>query len=236
MSIFPLEARNIAVHIRKTPIIKDVSLTLKGGGVHVLIGPNGAGKTTLMRALHGVQRISQGQIEWSVPAHQAQMAQGFVFQSPVMLRRSVLHNLTYPLTITGLRQAEAEPIAHDWAERFGLSGKLNQMAPSLSGGEQLKLALARALIRKPELVFLDEPSAALDGRSVREFEEAISRATSHSVTFMLCTHDMGQARRLADHVHFMYHGRIHEQAPADVFFNQPSTPEAQRFLRGDILE
>ena len=236
MSIFPLNVAGISVNIRKKPIIQEVSMTLPRGGVHVLIGPNGAGKTTLMRALHGVQRTSAGRIEWAVPAAQAQMAQGFVFQSPVMLRRSVLHNLTYPLTLHGMRQSEAEPMARDWAARFGLDAQLDQMAPSLSGGEQLKLALARALIRGPELVFLDEPSAALDGRSVREFEEAIQLAKAQGVTFVLCTHDMGQARRLADYVHFMYKGRIHEHGAAEHVLHSPSTLEAQRFLRGDILE
>lgn len=236
MSIFPLTAKDVSVRVRGKRLIEDVSFELKKGGVTALIGPNGAGKTTLMRALHGVQRLSGGTLDWAVPARAAQNAQGFVFQHPVMLRRSVIENLAYPLRLHGVDRRSALAQAQDWAQKIGLGEKMTQMAPSLSGGEQLKLALARALIRNPELVFLDEPSAALDGRSVREFEEAILAATQQGVTFMLCTHDMGQAKRLSQHVIFMLRGQIQCEAPATEFFNTPPTSEAAGFLRGDILE
>ncbi|KKK86079.1 hypothetical protein LCGC14_2766850, partial [marine sediment metagenome] len=102
--------------------------------------------------------------------------------------------------------------------------------------EQQKLALARALICKPKLLFLDEPCAALDGRATREIEMILQTAKADGTRLILSTHDLGQARRLADDVLFLVGGRIHEAGRADTFFNQPETEEAQAFLRGDIVE
>ena len=126
-------------------------------------------------------------------------------------------------------------VAH-WAARIGLSAELDVPAPRLSGGEQQKLALARALIRRPDTVFLDEPCSNLDGRSTREIEDILCDASAAGARIIMTTHDLGQARRLADRVLFLNKGQVEEQGPADRFFTAPKSPGAIAFLNGDIIE
>lgn len=236
MQLFPMHARGIESRRRGQVLVGPIDLTLDGQGACVVIGPNGAGKTTLLRLLHGTARLSAGQIDWACPTEEARHHQAFVFQRPVMLRRTVMENLIYPLRLRGVALAEARARARDWAGRVGLERLLDRAAPVLSGGEQQKLALARALITEPKALFLDEPCAALDGRATREIEEILTHAKSTGTRLILSTHDMGQARRLADEVLFLLGGRVHESAPAETFFNQAETPQARAFLRGDIVE
>lgn len=235
-ALFPLQVTNAVTRRRGKTLVGPISLRLDGGTTLAVIGPNGAGKTSLLRLLHGTARLSAGRIDWACPIEQARAAQSFVFQRPVMLRRSVLENLIYPLRARGMAPATAQTEAKAWANRVNLSGMLARPATSLSGGEQQKLALARALITKPEVVFLDEPCAALDGRSTREIEDILFEAKASGMQLVLATHDMGQARRLADDVLFLIHGHAHETAPAAEFFAQPNTTSAAVFLRGDIVE
>ncbi|WP_299417964.1 ATP-binding cassette domain-containing protein [uncultured Sulfitobacter sp.] len=236
VSLFPLKVRGAATVRRGRRLVGPVDLELGGAGATVVMGPNGSGKTSLLRLLHGSARLTEGSIAWACDAAQAQRAQGFVFQRPVMLRRSVLENLIYPLRTRGVEKATACKRAEDWAVRVGLEAMLEQSATSLSGGEQQKLALARAMISEPELLFLDEPTAALDGRATREVESVLQQARMAGTRLILSTHDLGQARRLADEVLFMMHGKIHEQASAAQFFDTPASVQAQAFLRGDIVE
>ena len=202
----------------------------------MVIGPNGAGKTTLLKVLHGVERISSGSVSWSVPSQTAREGQAYVFQSPIMLRRSVRENLAYPLQLLGLNKADISARVTKWAARIGLSAALHVPAPRLSGGEQQKLALARALIRLPNTLFLDEPCANLDGSSIREIEEILREAVHAGTQIIMTTHHLGQARRLADHVVFLNNGQIEEQASAAPFFDAPSSVGASAFLNGDIVE
>ncbi|SNS26982.1 ATP-binding cassette domain-containing protein [Tropicimonas sediminicola] len=235
-ALFPVVLDSAETARRGQVLAGPVNLTLDGQGICVVLGPNGAGKTSLLRLMHGAARLTAGSIRWSCPTPQARRAQAFVFQRPVMLRRTVLENLAYPLRIRGVRRREAMQRAADWAGRVGLGGMLDRQAPVLSGGEQQKLALARALIAEPALLFLDEPCASLDGRAMREIEEILLAARAAGTSLILSTHDMGQARRLADEVVFMLHGKVHEAGPAHDFFNQTATPEARAFLHGDIVE
>ena len=201
-----------------------------------IFGPNGAGKTSLLRMLHGAARLNAGKITWACSTEQAHHDQTFVFQRPVMLRRSVEENLIYPLRLRGIARKEARLQAHQWAERVGLQDMLHRPAPVLSGGEQQKLALARALIVKPKLVFLDEPCASLDGRATREIEEILQEASATGTRLIMSTHDMGQARRLADEVIFMLHGKVHEFGPAEKVLETPETAQLRAFIKGDIVE
>jgi tungstate transport system ATP-binding protein len=175
-------------------------------------------------------------LQWACATAQARHHQAFVFQRPVMLRRSVIDNIAYPLIVRGTAKAAARTQAADWAERIGLAGMLDRAATVLSGGEQQKLALARALIIAPKVLFLDEPCAALDGRATREIEALLTAAKAEGTRLVMATHDMGQARRLGDEVWFMLGGKLHEAGRADVFFAGPQTPAAQAFLKGDIVE
>jgi tungstate transport system ATP-binding protein len=236
VNLFPLKVRGAVSARRGKVLVGPVDIDLQGAGTTVVMGPNGSGKTTFLRLLHGAARLSKGQIEWSCDKVQAQRNQAFVFQRPVMLRRTVLENLIYPLRMRGVPRVPAIIEAEDWAARVGLADMLPRNATNLSGGEQQKLALARAMITKPKLLFLDEPTASLDGRATREIEEVIRSARAQGTHLILSTHDLGQARRLADEVLFLLHGQVHEHANAQIFFDAPETAQARAFLRGDIVE
>ena len=234
-ALFPLVVRQAATRRRGQRLIGPLDWTWDGTGACVVLGPNGAGKTTLLRLLHGIARLSEGTVEWACGDEAARNAQAFVFQRPIMLRRSVLENLAYPLRRAGMSRRAARTAAEDWAKAVGLGHMLDRSAPALSGGEQQKLAIARALITEPELLFLDEPTASLDGRATREIEDILRRAMESGTRVILATHDMGQARRLGDRVVFLLDGKVHETASSDSFFEAPKTPEAEAFLRGDIV-
>lgn len=235
-TLFPLKVRGATTSRRGKVLVGPVDLDLDGRGTCVVIGPNGSGKTSFLRMLHGAARLGKGEITWACPTEEARHHQAFVFQRPVMLRRSVEDNIAYPLLSHGANRVDARARARDWAGRVGLGEMLERHAPVLSGGEQQKLALARALIAEPKLLFLDEPCAALDGRATREIEEILVAAKASGTRLILSTHDMGQARRLADEVVFLLHGKVHETGPSADFFEHPRTMQARAFLNGDIVE
>lgn len=234
--LFPLVARDALVRRRGKVLIGPVDLTLERDGVTVVIGPNGAGKTSFLKMLHGIVRLKSGSVDWACDPHEAQQKQSFVFQTPVMLRRSVVENLIYPLRLAGTSKTAAKNLAEDWINRIGLTDAKDRSATVLSRGEKQKLALARALISDPDVLFLDEPCASLDGRATREIETILQETSASGTRVILSTHDMGQARRLATEVVFLLSGKIHETAPADQFFTSPETAQARAFLAGDIVE
>ncbi|TDK50178.1 ATP-binding cassette domain-containing protein [Antarcticimicrobium luteum] len=216
-------------------IVGPISLRLGGEGITMAMGPNGAGKTTLLRALHGLERVSSGQIHWDEDARALRERQAFVFQTPILMRRSVLDSIAYPLRLRGVRRGAARERAAECAENVGLRVSLRKDVSTLSGGEKQKMALARALIMDPALLFLDEPSANLDGRSTREIEEILDHFRARGTRIVMSTHDIGQARRLADDVVFMHHGHLVEQAPSAAFFDAPQSQQAKAYLQGDIV-
>ncbi len=236
MTMFPLIAKGATVRRRGKVLVGPVDLTLGQTGTTMVIGPNGAGKTTLLKLLHCIERMNGGTLDWACPVAEAQQRQAFVFQTPVMLRRNVRDNIAYPLLLTKTPRAEARARAEDWAGRVGLGDAVMRPAHLLSGGERQKLALARALIRAPEVLFLDEPCASLDGRATREIEEILLGVAARGTRIIMSTHNMGQAQRLGSEVIFVLGGRIHEYSPAQDFFAEPQTEQARAFLRGDIVE
>lgn len=233
--ILPLELTDICVTRKGKRILGPVSHKVAPQGVSVVIGPNGAGKTTLLRAMHGMERLSGGHIRWAIPEPQTRAKQAFVFQRPTMLRRSVLDNIAYPLVVSGMPRAEARARAAERAREVGLEDRLHMPAQYLSGGEGQKMALMRALIRDPEILFLDEPCANLDGPATRDIEAILTRARGAGTAIVMSTHSMGQARRLADHMVFLHHGQIIEHGPTEPFFTAPQTPEARAHIQGDLI-
>lgn len=236
MDLFPLSVVGATTRRHGKVLVGPIDLEMEGSGTCVIVGPNGAGKTMLLRLLHGIARLHSGHVRWSCDTDAAHNAQAFVFQRPVMLRRSVIENIAYPIRMRGARKADALDRAADWAQRVGLKDMIDRPAHVLSGGEQQKLAVARALICKPKLVFLDEPCASLDGRATREIEEILENARAAGTRLILSTHDMGQARRMASQVVFLLGGRVHETGAAADFFEHARTPQARSFLKGDIVE
>lgn len=235
MSVLPLRLDGATLVRRGERLVGPVDWTLAGDGITVVMGPNGSGKTSLLRLVGGLQRPGSGRLDWAVPAEEARRAMAFVFQRPVMMRRSVVRSIALPLRLAGVGRRAARDRAEAQAERFGLGAKLGQPAPSLSGGEMQKLALARALVTGPQLLLLDEPTAALDGRATQEIEAHLTEAAEGGTRIVMSTHDKGQARRLGTEALFLLWGRLHERGEADGFFAGPATAEAAAFLQGDIV-
>ena len=232
-NMFPLTLSKLSVRRLGKTVLGPIDLVIDQGGPTMVIGPNGSGKTTLLRVMHGIERISEGTAEWAEPDH---ANHAYVFQSPVVLRRTVAENLSYPLRVIKRAKPEINSAVEYWIEQIGLGKVANRSATRLSGGERQKLAIARALIRNPEVLFLDEPCSNLDGQSTREIETLLLETAKAGTRIIMSTHDMGQARRLAADIIFMKSGHIAEKGLAPDVFSTPQTPELQAFLKGDILE
>ncbi len=227
-SILPLQVDHIGVTRDAQHLLSDVSFTLPQGGITAIIGPNGAGKTLTLRVCHGLIVPDAGRIHW---AHDEPLRRAMVFQRPVMLRRSVRANIVHTVAaIHGdARRVDAA------LERFGLVAMADRPARLLSGGEQQRLAIARAWAQAPELLFLDEPTSQLDPGQTREIETLIETLAAEGITILMTTHDLGQARRLAHRILFFNRSRLIEDSAASDFFTAPATREAQAFLAGELL-
>ena len=232
--MFPVEATGLTFADRGRTLVDGVSLRLERGPRTVVMGPNGAGKSLLLRMLHGIVQPSSGAVTWAgdVASEAVRAKQAMVFQRPTLLRRSVEANIRFVLR--GLDASEARERTAQILSRSRLQHLAQAPARLLSGGEQQRLALARALALDPAILFLDEPCASLDPASTQAVEELIETAHAEGTKIVLVTHDIGQARRLADEVIFLHHGRIIEQAPAAQFFAAPSTTAARAYLGGLI--
>jgi tungstate transport system ATP-binding protein len=216
------------------PVLTGIDLVLAAGGRTVLLGPNGAGKSTLLRVLHGLIPPSAGSITWG-DATTRPPGQAMVFQRPVMLRRSAGDNVRYALDLAGVHGAEADARIAEALDEVGLRTLAARPARVLSGGEQQKLAFARVWALRPEILFLDEPTASLDPAAARSVEKIIADIHRRGTTIVMTTHNLVQAKRLADDVLFLHGGRITERTPAREFFMTPRSPEAVAFLEGERL-
>jgi tungstate transport system ATP-binding protein len=231
-SILPLRAEGLTYAVRGKTLLDDVAFEI-GRGRTVIMGPNGAGKTLTLRLCHGLIAPSFGMIRWAGPVQaNGRQRHAMLFQRPVLLRRSVFGNLTYALSLAGLPRPERKRKAQEALDRFGLADLASRPARLLSGGEQQRLALARAWTLSPEVLFLDEPTAALDPAATRIIEEMVRALEADGISVVMTTHDLGQARRLAEVVLFLHNGRLLEQALADEFFSKPRTEAARAFIKG----
>jgi tungstate transport system ATP-binding protein len=232
--LLPLEVRGLTFGIRGTHLIDGIDLRMGLEGFTVVMGPNGAGKSLLLRLLHGLLKPTEGDIRWNgvAPDEEVRKRQALVFQRPVLLRRSVLANVEFVLRLRAGKQPDR---ARALLEHFGLADKADRPARRLSGGEQQRLALARALALEPEVLFLDEPTASLDPASIAAIEDIVTEARHAGTKMVFVTHDVGQARRLADDVVFLHRGRLAEHTPAHRFFERPDSQEARDYLAGRLL-
>jgi tungstate transport system ATP-binding protein len=235
VSDLPLVIEDVSLLARDVTILRDLTLTIGVGGPTALIGPNGSGKSSLIRLAMGLIAPTFGRITWGGRAESDGRRRAMMFQRPVMLRRSAAGNVAYALAAAGVeRAARASAVAELLAE-VGLSHVADRPARRLSGGEQQRLALARALARDPQILFLDEPTASLDPAATKAVEDIIRAVAQAGVKIVMATHDLGQARRLAGEIAFMLRGTVHECAAAERFFTAPATPEAAAFIRGDLV-
>ncbi len=224
-----LRLESLGLAERGHTIVREINLSFAARRT-LILGPNGAGKSTLLRLIHGLLKPSVGSVRWTEPLRQA-----MVFQRPIMLRTTVFKNVLYGLKLVRVGDGERERRAHEALERVGLAHLHGRAARVLSGGEQQRVALARAWALEPQLLFLDEPTASLDPASSREVERIIGEFADAGTRILMTTHNLGQARRLADEVVFIDEGRAVEQSPAADFFRQPRDARAAAFIREELL-
>mgnify|MGYP001254400651 FL=1 len=233
-AMLPIQISGLSYRAGGRTLIDQIDLEIASKGITVIMGPNGAGKSLLLRLLHGLLPPTSGSIRWDgQPASDThRRRQAMVFQRPVLLRRSVAANIEFALDLHG----NQDPARRDTVlSAVDLQDYAAQPARRLSGGEQQRLALARALATDPEVLFLDEPTANLDPAATAVIEAAVGRIRDAGTKAVFVTHDIGQARRLADDIVFMHRGRICETGYAVTFFDTPRTSEAQQFLQGELV-
>ena len=234
-SVLPLALEGVSYASNGQAIISEVSLAIDAGPSTIILGANGAGKSVLMRLMHGLLAPTSGRVRWNEPAAASlRRRQAMVFQRPVMLRRSALANVIYALKVAGVPAAEREAQAVAALDEVGLRQVAQRPARVLSGGEQQRLALARAWALHPEVLFLDEPTANLDPSAVREIETVIRAFDAAGTKIVMATHNLGQARRLGDEVIYLQAGRVMERGPIEQFFARPATAEAAAFMKGEL--
>ena len=234
-SDLPLILDEVTVRARGVTILNGINLSLDAGAPTLLIGPNGSGKTTLLRVAMGLRLPSSGRVTWGGRAQAAPDRRAILFQRPAMLRRSAGGNVRYALAAADVPRAERAARVDALLAEVGLSGFAKRPARRLSGGEQQRLALARALALDPAVLFLDEPTASLDPAATKAIEDIVREVTARGVKVVMSTHDLGQARRLAGDVVLLHRGRLIEYSQAEDFFTAPRSAEARTFIAGDLL-
>jgi tungstate transport system ATP-binding protein len=230
-SILPLSVGGLSFEADDKRLLDDVSFTLPKGGVTAIIGPNGAGKSLTLRLCHGLLAPSAGSVRWQTDTGRRRHA--MVFQRPVMLRRSAKANIMHALRAVGMTEAASRADAA--LARFGLAALAERPARLMSGGEQQRLAIARAWALEPELLFLDEPSSQLDPGATRQIEQIIAALAAEGMTILMTTHDLGQARRLSQRILFLNRGRLIDDAPTEIVFAGKASADARAFIAGDLL-
>jgi len=234
-SDLPLVLEDVSLQAGATMILDRLSLAITPGAPTLIVGPNGAGKTSLLRLCMGLATPSAGRISWGGRTDSKPARRAILFQRPVMLRRTVAANVGYALARVGAPRSQRMPRVAALLDRVGLADLAQRPARRLSGGEQQRLALARALARDPEILLLDEPTANLDPAATRSVEEIVLMAAQSGIKIVMASHDLGQVRRLAGDVVFLVRGALCEQDRAADFLDKPTTPEAAAFLRGDLV-
>jgi len=233
--MLPLQLEQLSFAAGDTAIIRGISARIETGPRSIILGPNGAGKSVLMRLCHGLLTPTGGRIIWQGARNgDVRRRQAMVFQRPVMLRRSALDNVIYGLQLAGKSRRECELRAMDVLEVVGLAQHAARPARVLSGGEQQRLALARAWALGPDVLFLDEPTANLDPASTHDIENIINAIHASGTKIIMTTHNLGQARRLGDEILFMSNGRLMEHTAIDRFFKEPASAEAAAFITGEL--
>ena len=243
-----LAAEQLYVSFDGRNVLDGCSVDVRAGELHVVLGPSGAGKTTLLRTLNMLEEPGAGRVlfdradvTWrrrqrglTGPQKEARARCAMVLQKPVVFRRSVLENAAFGLRVRGVPKAAANERARLALERLGIGHLGGRPAPRLSGGEQQRLAFARATVLDLRFLLLDEFTANLDPPNVLALERA-ARDFAHrrGGGVLLVTHDLFQARRLADRVSLLAGGAIVESAPRDGFFARPADERTRRFLSGE---
>ncbi|MCP5075310.1 MAG: ATP-binding cassette domain-containing protein [Rhodobacteraceae bacterium] len=231
-----LQIRNAGYKADGAVLLNPLSLELDCRGLTVILGANGAGKSLFLHLCHGMLEGHTGQVLWdNLPAEKSRRQRGFMFQHPAVLRRSVFANVEFALTAQGIPRGEHSQRVAEVLEQARLSHKVKTPAAALSGGEIRRMGLARALVTGPEVILMDEPAAGLDPASASALEQMVGEITSTGTGILMVSHDLAQARRLADRVLFFDGGSLIEDARADQFFANPASETATAYLEGRLL-
>ena len=225
--LFSLDA--VTVQFGHIPALKNCTLRVNAGECLALVGANGSGKSTLLRTLHGLVQPISGKFQ-----HDVQPRQAMLHQRPHMLRASVLNNVALGLWLHGAPWAQAKVQALPALARVGLADLASRNAKALSGGQHLRVALARAWALKPQVLLLDEPTASLDPTAKREVERLMAEFSEAGMTLIFSSHNLGQVKRLASRVIYLEQGRLIADLPVDAFFGGRLPAAAENFLKGEL--
>jgi tungstate transport system ATP-binding protein len=233
----PVEVDGLVYETGGKRVIDGLNVSIDSRQITAIMGPNGAGKSVFLRLLHGLIAPTEGEILWAGRTMDREIArrQAMVFQRPVLLRRSVAANVSHALGLRGIMRPERAIRVDEALKLAGLEAYATTPARVLSGGEQQRLCLARALSLAPDVLFLDEPTSSLDPTSTLAIERLLLGAQRNGIKVILVTHDIGQARRLAHDVIFMHRGRVLEHQDCEGFFEDPRSDGARAFLSGGLV-
>ncbi len=235
-NILPLQIERLDVTRKGILLLSSIDITLETKGVTVILGPNGAGKSLLLQVAHGLVAPNEGFIKWNQQIPTPQQAwRTYVFQKPILLRRSVRANIEYVLNLHGIKKSKQKQRIEEALEYTGLTQLAERNARVLSGGEQQRLSIARAWVLHPKVILFDEPTAELDPSGSATIEELIKTIAQQNTKIIMTTHDLGQARRLANDILFLHQGKLIEYSAVENFFIQPQTKHAQDFIEGKLL-
>jgi len=235
-SILPLCVDQLSMIKNGQLLLDNISFKLTKEPITIILGANGAGKTLLLNTCHGLLQPTRGTVVWQEDDfNRVRKKQAMVFQRPVLLKRSVAANIDYALKLHGIAKKLRRKQVEQCLYLTGLESLQNRYARVLSGGEQQRLALARAWSVGPEVLFLDEPTANIDPPATAAVEQLIRTFAKKGVKIIMTTHDLNQAKRLAEEVLFLHQGRLLEQNSATHFFDHPTNPIIKAFIHGELL-
>lgn len=236
-----LHIKNLSKCYGDTKVLKNINISVKKGEVVVIIGPSGCGKSTLLRCLNGLEEIQEGEVlldDQVVNPNKKNLSKnrekiGMVFQSyDLFPHLTILQNVTLaPIKVKKRNRREVEKEALELLERVGLRSKKDDYPRQLSGGQKQRVAIVRALIMHPEVLLLDENTAALDPEMVREVLDVVLDLAKEGRTMVIVTHEMQFAKAVADRVTFLEGGKIVEEGDPKKLFEKPETDRLQRFLQ-----
>ncbi len=232
-----VEIENLNFSYKGKPLLNIDYLKMDKPGITVVLGPNGAGKSLLLKLIQGIEKPTLGQIRLNgTPVSDKQGHQSMVLQTPTFLRLSVYQNIAVCLTRDNFflnKDQKNEILA--MLEKVGLGDKIKLPARLLSGGEKQKLSLARALISKPKILLVDEPTSTIDPSTTSFIEEIIKAKAENGTKIIFVTHDIHQALRLARHAIMIHNGKVVEEGDVERFFKTPNSPHTRDYLAGKLL-
>lgn len=233
-----LQIRNLAKMYGERQVLDIDSLDIKQGDLVGIIGPNGAGKSTLIRILAGLEEPTRGKITYNGTElkKEHRLAMTLVFQKPYLLRTNVFKDIAYPLRVRKMNGKAIREHVDAIINEMGLEPFKEKKTWTLSGGESQKVALARALVFQPKLLFLDEPTANIDPSSIMVMEKMIKKINEKAgTTVILISHNIAQVKRLCRHIVFMHRGKVWEAGSKEQIINESIYPETRNFINGELV-